>query len=418
MVKLKVGLVGCNQDSFPGDKAAQFARSADELTQLSEKYGYDLFVYPEGVITEADAEKAIAACEENHVDLLMLQCTSYSAGAIVPVAAKAKVMALGLWAIPEGVKEGVVPFNSFCGINMYQGILKHYIADPKLTAKWFFGNKGDAQFDRRFEITVRTLSAIKKMQHSKIALIGGIAPGFNDLLFDETKLLSLFPGMKINRLHEFDEISRIAVSFDDELVKKTAQEMRNCATCVSERAELVMETNARFYLAYKQFIEENEYDAVAVSCWPKFQDQFKFSVCSVLAQLNEEGTVAACEGDLVSAVCMLLLKYLSDDATTLMDMTAYDTEDDSILLWHCGPTAKQFCSHYELDLNYSGMKHEFGMSNPSGVGVARDLVISGGKATVFRLDAELDNNLIFTGDFLSREKIPERQPRLDGKPQT
>jgi len=404
MSKFKVGLVGCSQHSFPGDKKAQFSRSASELAALSKEYDYDLYVYPESVITEADAEKAVVACEDNLVDFIMLQCTSFSAGFVVPVIAKAKAMGLGLWAIPEGVEDGVVPFNSFCSINMYAGILGHYVNEPKLTAKWFFGNKGDPQFDQRYAITIRALSALKKLYNSKVALVGGVAPGFNDLLFDEQKLLALFPGLKLNRLHEFEELSSLAMSFDSDTVDKAVKELASQAVCINPKAGPVMETNARFQLAYRRFVEDNGYDGLAVSCWPKFQSQFKFSVCSVLAGLNEEGTIASCEGDVVSAVCMLLLKYLSNDATTLMDLVAYDTKDESILLWHCGPSPRQFCNSYNLDLNYSGAPHEFGMSNPTGLGVTRDMVFKPGRATIFRLDAALDRNLIISGNFMDGKK--------------
>ena len=61
----------------------------------------------------------------------------------------------------------------------------------------------------------------------------------------------------------------------------------------------------------------------------------------------------------VFAVSMLLLKYLSNDITTLMDLSAFDREDDTFLMWHCGPTAKRFCEScgYSLSLNSSGKAH-------------------------------------------------------------
>ena len=128
MEKLKVGLIGSSQLSFPGDVETQFARSVKELETLAKKLDFELWVYPSTVITEDDARTAAAAAKEANVDFLLAQCTSFSAGAIAPVYARTGIR-LGLWAIPEGTKSGAVPFNSFCGINMYGAIIGHYLKD-------------------------------------------------------------------------------------------------------------------------------------------------------------------------------------------------------------------------------------------------------------------------------------------------
>ncbi|MDR1669135.1 MAG: hypothetical protein LBR76_04180 [Oscillospiraceae bacterium] len=411
MVTLKIGLVGSSQLSFPGDKAGRFARSAAELADLAKQFRVELYVYPDSVITEEDAETAVRTIEKNRVDFLLWQTTSYSAGQLVPVFAKADVMGLGLWAIPEGTDNGVMPLNSFCSINMYSGIIGHYLGRYAKKFKWFFGDKGHPFFDERLRVTVAALRCIKRLKASRLALIGGVAPGFNDLLFDEAKLLHLFDGMKLNRLHEFAELKKRALSYPSDQIAALAESMSGCARCVHPKAAPLMETNARFYRAYTDFVKENQYDGVAVSCWPAFGEQFEFSVCAVLGQLNEEGTVAACEGDLVSAVCMLMLRYLSESAVTLMDLVNFDETDQSVLLWHCGPTAKQFCQNYDLDLNYSGRPHEFGMADPFGNGVTRDMVFNPGIATVARLDASLDKMLMLSGSFLDREKPSHKGSR-------
>lgn len=106
---------------------------------------------------------------------------------------------------------------------------------------------------------------------------------------------------------------------------------------LNRRADETLETNARFSLAYDDFIKEYGYDAIAVSCWPKFQDEFQYSVCAVVGGLNDKGIPTACEGDLTSAISMLLLKYLSDDVGMLMDMGAFDQADDTVLMCTAAP---------------------------------------------------------------------------------
>ena len=405
MKKIKIGFISTSQLSFPGDKEAQFRRSVEELKHFAERLDFDLYVYDDAVIVEADAEKAVKVAEDNGVDFLLIQCTSFSGGFLAPVLARVRNARLGLWAIPEGAEEGVVPFNSFCSINMYSSIIGHYLKEYNIPFKWFYGNAGNELFDRRFETTVRALSAIKNICNSKVALIGGIAPGFDDLYFDERNILKTFNGIKINRLHEFSEIKDRALSYKAVEVEPVMQEMVNESKGVHQKSQPLLETNARVYKAYKDFIAEYGYDGLAISCWPKFQTDFRFSVCSVVAKLNDDGIVAACEGDLPSAISMLLLKYLSDDASMLMDFSGFDENDETVLMWHCGPASKRYAGKngFTLGVNYHGLPHEKG-KELNCCGIVRDMVFKPGHVTIARITGECDKFFLAEGDFIDYEK--------------
>ncbi len=407
MNKLKVGLIGSSQLSFPGDVEGQFERSVSELKLLSEQMNFDLWVYTKSVIVEKDAEAAVAEAERNHVDFLLAQSTSFSAGSLAPVLAKIKNAYLGLWAIPESTSEGVVPFNSFCSMNMYGSIIGNYLKDYKIPFKWFYGNAGHQLFDKRVAVTVRALTAIKNMRSAKIALVGGIAPGFNDLYFDERRILKTFDGLKINRLHEFSEISDLAMSYTRDQLYDLMAEMQAMSSGAHPRAIEMIETNARVYKAFSEFVEANGYDALAVSCWPKFQQAFKlpFSVCSVVAKLNDNGIATACEGDLPSAVSMLLLKYISGDETMLMDLSSFDEADETVLMWHCGPASKRFAGErgYTLGVNYTGLPHEKG-KEPNCCGIAREMVFRPQHVTIARITGECERMFVAEGDFIDYDK--------------
>lgn len=415
MVRFKVALVGASQLSFPGDKVTAYGKSAEGMKKLAKEWDFDLFIYEKQVITEADALACRDVLEAEKVDFIMLQCTSFAAGLVVSTLARTKGARLGLWAIPEMRGSGVVSYNSLCGINMYSAIVAHYLKEYNIATKWYFGDVENKQFLRRFQITVRALRAIKRMQHSNVALVGGIAPGFNDLYDDERKLLKLFDGIRINRLHEYGEIKNIAHSLPQDAVDAKVAQLKAEAHAINSavdrqinevdpakevRKMSLLEVNARYSLAYDRFIRKYGYDAVAVSCWPKFQDDYLFSVCSVVGEINDKGTVCGCEGDLTSTISMLLLSYIADDITMLMDLSAYDTNDDSIMLWHCGPAAKRFCENkgYSYSLNYSGKDHEGrDLDHAVGTGVVRDMVFDEGKVTIARLTGESDRMFLASG---------------------
>lgn len=415
MSKFKVGLVGTSQLSFPGDKVGAFSKSSEGMKKLAQQWDFDLYIYDKNVITEEDALVARDALEAEKVDFIMLQCTSFAAGLVVSTIARTKNARLGLWAIPEMRKAGIVSYNSLCGINMYSGIVAHYLNEYGVKTKYFFGDVEDAEFLRRFKITVVALRAIKKMQQSNVGLVGGIAPGFNDLYDDERKLIKLFDGIRINRLHEYAELKDMAESIPQDEVDAKVAELRKEAEAKNEAIEnqltavdpskktskmSLYEVNARYALAYKKFIDKYKYDALAVSCWPKFQSDYLFSVCSVVGEINDNGCVCGCEGDLTSTISMLLLSYIADDITMLMDLSAMDLNDDSVLMWHCGPASKRFCENkgYKYSLNYSGKDHEGrDLDHAVGTGIVRDMVFDEGKVTIARLTGESDKMLVLSG---------------------
>ena len=404
MKRLKIGLIGTSQLSFPGDKEERFKRSADGLKKLSGELFFELFLINDTIIDTEQAEKAVIQCKQNDVDFLLVQCTSYSAGMIAPVLAKSGIN-LGLWAIPEEMSDGVLPLNSFCSINMYASIIRHYCKEYDVLYKWFFGNVGDDIFLKRFRITVKALNAIKKLKQSKIALVGGIAPGFDDLYFDERILEKTFTGVKINRLHEFSEIKERALSYTCEDLKDIRDAMLEEPKSIHPKSKEMLETNARIYKAYKDFISDYGYDALAISCWPKFQEVFQFSVCDVVARLNDDGIAVACEGDLPSAMSMLMMQYLSGSPTMLMDLSVFDEKDETVLLWHCGPAAKNFVNDkgYSYGGNYHGLPHTKGQE-PNCCGITRDMVFKPGHITISRITGEGNELFLAEGDIIENYK--------------
>mgnify|MGYP006923216407 CR=1 FL=1 len=224
---------------------------------------------------------------------------------------------------------------------------------------------------------------------------------FNDLYDDERNLNRRFEGIYFNRLHEYSELKDKAVAYSMDEIKPIMDNMVACSCgYADEAAKKTLEVSARFYKAYKEFIAENNYDALAVSCWPKFQDDYLFSVCAVVGEINDKGVVCGCEGDLTSTVSQLLLSYIAEDITMLMDLSAMDETDNSIMMWHCGPAAKRFCEKkgYSYSLNYSGKDHEGrDLDHAVGTGITRDMVFDDDVYTIARLTGESNKMFLASG---------------------
>jgi len=405
MKRLKIGFAGSMQLNFLGSAAGGrdeiFKRSAEKVSELAGQFGCDCFVYPEFLLNGGDADKARETFERENVDFVLLQLTTFSAGDVVQRLAKVNA-ALGLWGLPETSMKGSIfvdSLNSFCGLNMYSSIIISYLQDVK--HKWFYGNPEDEMFVKRFEITVKALTAVKNFKGSKVALIGGIAPGFDDLYFDE-RVGQKRLGIQIERNHEFSEIQERAESYTAIEVENHIGGLTSGCINISEASSTSLDIHARYYKAYKDFSDEYGYDALAVSCWPQMAEATGGYSCSIVGQLNQNGLVASCEGDLPGAVSMLLQKYIVDAPTTMMDLSGIDEEDQSVLMWHCGPSPEYFANGAGACLMYSNQPTPDGKENAAGL--ITDMVFGHQHVTFMRITGEWDRMFLLDGKIAERQK--------------
>jgi L-fucose isomerase-like protein len=120
-----------------------------------------------------------------------------------------------------------------------------------------------------------------------------------------------------------------------------------------------------------------------------------------MGQLNEGGLIAACEGDVTSAAGMLALRHLSGgEVITLMDLSAVDETDDSVLLWHCGPTAPSLADDRGVRMQSLWLFDGYG---GGGIGLHNDLVLRPGQATVFGFTTDFERVLVLDGRLDNRK---------------
>ena len=88
-----------------------------------------------------------------------------------------------------------------------------------------------------------------------------------------------------------------------------ARDFRAGAEALVEPAEADLLAAARVHAMLRRVVEAERLDAVAVRCFDLVVRK-RTTGCLALAQLNDEGIVAGCEGDLVATVAMLWLRRM------------------------------------------------------------------------------------------------------------
>ncbi|HBQ64646.1 MAG TPA: hypothetical protein DD727_06955 [Clostridiales bacterium] len=334
MRKPRIGLVGLMQANFGGDKEAFYARCILDLKRISKELDFDLLVFPEGIYSVDKAAEAVSFLQEAKADFLLVQNSSFASGSYIGILAEAAPW-LGLWSLPEPEAKGPVLLNSFCGINMNAAIITHYLKERPLKYKWFHGFPGDPLFLDRFRLTVSALRGIVNLRGAKIAAIGGIAPGFDNLAYDAHRLEQRF-GVVIDKTPAFKDIRQRALNYTDTEIAPALAEIAVETTAMDSHARAALDKHVRVCKAYTDLVKEGRVDAVASICWPNFRTEMEMVPCAAFGWLNDHLVPVACEGDVLSAVSMLLMKMATGTPSILMDLVEFDQRDHSVLLWHCG----------------------------------------------------------------------------------
>ena len=113
-------------------------------------------------------------------------------------------------------------------------------------------------------------------------------------------------------------------------------------------------------------------DAMTVRCFD-YLDALHTSGCVALAELNDAGIVAGCEGDVASAVAMLVVRMLLEQPSWIANPAAIDETTNRLLLAHC-TVAPSLVDDVELHTHFE-----------SGIGVGLRGRFAPGPATLLRL---------------------------------
>lgn len=394
--KVKVGLAGVMVTPFRGDKEGNYKDDRQELTKLAQTFGFELKTIESGIYNQEQAQNAADDLRNWGADFILLQSSSFAAGQFIYPFADTKIR-LGLWAVPEGKPsaEGGLPLNSFTGLNLYNSIIKTYLLHYNQPVKWFFGRPGQPLFDQRLMVTIQALTAVINLQHARIGLVGGVASGFDNLIVDPRNLKRKIGAEVVNL--DFDTLLKEAQAIKNEaVIQKTGEGFLVENVVFDQRMAPQLEKLSRLEIAYQHAADNLGLDAVAVSCWPRYQSDYGVAVCSLMGQLNTSGLIAACEGDVPSAAGMLALHYMSGgDVVTLMDLVTVDEKDDSVLLWHCGPTSPVLADNRGTRMQSLWL---FDQDQKPPTGLHNDLVLKPGQATVMGFTPNFESLLVLDGE--------------------
>jgi len=126
------------------------------------------------------------------------------------------------------------------------------------------------------------------------------------------------------------------------------------------------------YLALKQLVTKYKLDALTLRCFDLVLDN-KTTGCYALARLNDEGIIAGCEGDIVSALGLLWAKEKFAKTGWMANPARIYLDKNELVIAHC-TLPLSLCGNVKVRSHFE-----------SGLGVAFAGELPLGKVTIFRL---------------------------------
>ena len=394
---LKIGFVGTAISPYYAEEQKVRKNSEVHLKKILENFDVELISFHKTIFSKDDSVEAENLLK-NKVDFLLIQTSSCSSGEqlypLCNISSK-----IGVWAVPDIEKEGGVKLHSLVSTSHYLGIIKKTLSKRKIKTKWFYNYADTDEFKNKFLITVKSLIAQKKLKQSRIGLIGGISPGFDNMIVDNDKIKQNI-GTIIDEATILELVDK-AKNFKQSIIDEEIKKIKNAATDIIVSDDDSFNKVTRVYFALKQMREENNWDSLAVQCWSQFQELYGIAPCMAYGWMgSEDGIAVSCEGDVQGAISMLLLNYISntEKSSTLLDLATFDREADAVLMWHCGVSPRHFANEDGIrwvDHSTLGRKTE------KKYGIAGDQVFKAQSSTTTYLGNNAERLLVLNSEIFN-----------------
>lgn len=170
--------------------------------------------------------------------------------------------------------------------------------------------------------------------------------------------------------------------------QQLSQEVRARAVALVEPAEADLRAAGHVYALLRRVVDAERLEALAVRCFDLVLRR-KTTGCLALAELNDRGVIAGCEGDLVATVAMLWVRRMFGVTPWMANPARLDVDRGVLSLAHC-TVPRGACGPYRLRSHFE-----------SGVGVAVQGAMPLGPVTLVRIGgARMERLRVLDGELL------------------
>ncbi len=394
MRQVTIALVGVHSPNYYAAEHHIYEKSLADLSALCKVLGCRLV--DAGLIqTAAEAIQVRERLAAENPDCLLIQNSGFSMGDVA-LELGACPVPLCVWAVPEPMRGCDIQLHSLVSQNLFISIFRRLPDFAGCFVDWVYGSAQDAVFVAKFTTLVGALKAQCALRQTRVGCIGGVAPSFYNLEPDVGAARHRF-GVETVTL-PFADVVRAAEALPNEEIAATQRTLQyGAAMDAAVRPEHLRQA-AKGYAALRKLCEKHNLSALAVACWPDFQQHFGIVPCVALSALQDQlGIPTACEGDFWGALSMVMLAHMSGKTAMLADLTDLSIADEAALLWHCGAGSVLYADAPRL-INHPMITRRQGPE--AAMGVAYDFAMRSMPLTIARLTNQGQSVLGVEGEVL------------------
>jgi L-fucose isomerase-like protein len=335
-------------------------------------------------VHDVDSARTIASkLKQIDFDLLVFTVPIWPGGDSVLELAKAVAN------VPLVVWTPVTPLGHLCGYFEVTSDLRSL----GIRFEPVFGKTREAKEQiRRF---AKAAMVVKKLHVSRVAQIGYTPHAYVDVTASELDLRARF-GLEIAHL-DISEVHSETIKVTEEEAEEVESEFRK-KVGEMKMPEKDLLLPAKICRALDKIIVKYKLNGYALSCSPmNFEIAFP---CLALSKSTEEGVVGSCEGDLPSAIMLLILHEIAGKAPAVLDIDSGEIEKNIVNLWHCGHLAMSLAES-PSDIAITPPLYDGEVMGP---GAVLFFPIKQGKVTLANLSGKGDRMFIASGEALRLEK--------------
>ena len=317
---------------YPGYPQKELAEKIDNSVNYLKEIGIDVAVAP-SIITLNDCQAAIDLANSADYDYCIMLIASWIESPnvlnIISAAGLDKMPIL-LWSHDNVYDEKIDEYISFGSVAV-AAVLRETFEEFEYCFKFVVGNDFDPALTKQITDFDRAAKCIKKLQNTRIGMVGYASMGMYTGLGDHIKVKKLL-GTEVVHLDQYTLVCR-AEAMDKSRIEEYKPVMKSEWNIAEDVTEADIEKTIAFYLALKDLVKEHKLDGITVKCQYELSIEYGFTPCVALSILGAEMPVS-CEGDVYMLLTQMVLNYISRDTTTYGDILAF--QGDSIISAACG----------------------------------------------------------------------------------
>lgn len=243
----------------------------------------------------------------------------------------------------------------------------------------------------KIKTAIHDLKTYRKLFHSRIGLIGNPSEWLVASVFQNAELKKSW-GINVINYSLLEVFKYILDQKPDDLKNLNVQnEFTGFDTLKDEFGKAYS-----VYEILDTLAKVENLDALSVECFTLFQS-FNTHGCLALSRLNDSGTIAGCEGDLVSTLAMLWLKFRLGQNSWMANPVEIDFDAQLLWLAHCTVPVSMVV----------GFREDTHFETQCGVAIAGEFAT--GPVTIVRIGgATLDKIWIADAEIIDTGNSPHR----------